>query len=123
MIRVRITEGEEGCILSATGHAGYAPYGQDIVCAGVSALLYGLVSYLRASLPIATAGESYGAGERSSLRVQEGDGMLAVEVNAPRPLCREALDVTVAGLGMMAAAYPAYVILENNRKGDEYEPN
>jgi hypothetical protein len=46
-----------------------------------------------------------------------------VEVNAPRPLYREALDVTVAGLGMMAAAYPAYVILENNRKGDEYEPN
>ena len=123
MIRIRVTEGEEGFILSATGHAGYAPRGQDIVCAGVSALLYGLVSFLKGSLSIATAGGLCGAGERSSLWVREGDGTLAVEVSSPRPLYREALDVAVAGLEMMAAAYPAYVILENNRKGDEYEPN
>ena len=31
--------------ISASGHAGYAPAGQDIVCAGVSALLETLAMY------------------------------------------------------------------------------
>lgn len=117
MIRIRVTEREGGFTVSAFGHAGYAPHGQDIVCAGVSALLYGLVSFLRGSLPIATAGECF------SPRVEEGDGTLTVEVTSPRPLYREALDLTVAGISLIAACYPAYVTLENNRKGDEYEPN
>ena len=30
--------------ITIKGHAGYGPYGQDIVCAGVSALTYTLIS-------------------------------------------------------------------------------
>ena len=123
MIRIRITERDGGMELKAYGHAGYAPHGQDIVCAGVSALLYGLVSFLKGSLSIATAGGPCVAGECSSPWVEEGDGTLTVEVTSPRPLYREALDLTVAGISLIAACYPAYVTLENNRKGDEYEPN
>ena len=123
MIRIRVTEREGGFTVSAFGHAGYAPHGQDIVCAGVSALLYGLVFFLKGSLSIATAGGPCGAGECSSPWVEEGDGTLTVEVTSPRPLYREALDLTVAGISLIAACYPAYVTLENNRKGDEYEPN
>ena len=47
MIRIRVTRRDSGLEIFAEGHAGYAPVGQDIVCAGVSALLYGFVAYLR----------------------------------------------------------------------------
>ncbi len=30
--------------LTLTGHADYAPYGQDVVCAGVSTLVYTLIN-------------------------------------------------------------------------------
>ena len=33
------------CRLEAAGHAGYAPAGQDIVCAGASTVMQGLVYY------------------------------------------------------------------------------
>ena len=39
-----------GCRLEACGHAGYAPAGQDIVCAGASTLMQALV-YLLAGEP------------------------------------------------------------------------
>ena len=43
MIKVNYTEldGPAGptCRLEASGHAGYAPAGQDIVCAGASTLM------------------------------------------------------------------------------------
>ena len=35
-----------GCRLEAAGHAGYAPAGQDIVCAGASTVMQGLVYLL-----------------------------------------------------------------------------
>ena len=34
------------CRLEAAGHAGYAPAGQDIVCAGASTVMQGLVYLL-----------------------------------------------------------------------------
>ena len=50
MIKVNYTEldGPYGPAmrLEAAGHAGYAPAGQDIVCAGVSTLMQALVSLL-----------------------------------------------------------------------------
>jgi len=50
MIKVNYTEldGPYGPAmrLEAEGHAGYAPAGQDIVCAGVSTLMQALVSLL-----------------------------------------------------------------------------
>ena len=36
MIRIRYSPGN--CTIHISGHAGYAPQGQDVVCAGVSAL-------------------------------------------------------------------------------------
>lgn len=33
-------------MISISGHAGYAPKGQDIVCAGVSAIEYSLIKWL-----------------------------------------------------------------------------
>ena len=42
------------CRLEAAGHAGYAPAGQDIVCAGASTVMQGLV-YLLAGKRMPTA--------------------------------------------------------------------
>lgn len=42
MINVLIHCCEKRFALFARGHADYAPYGQDVVCAGVSALIYAL---------------------------------------------------------------------------------
>ena len=57
MIKVNYTEldGPYGPAmrLEAAGHAGYAPAGQDIVCAGVSTLMQALVSLLARRTPTA----------------------------------------------------------------------
>lgn len=36
----------DGLCMTASGHAGFAPEGKDIVCAGVSALSYAAAEYL-----------------------------------------------------------------------------
>lgn len=60
------------CRLEAAGHAGYAPAGQDIVCAGASTVMQGLVYLL--------AGEENAHSEA----FDEPDGpRLAVSVDAP----------------------------------------
>lgn len=46
MIRVRYEKDGEMHTLSVNGHAGYAEKGEDIVCAGVSALVYALIGWL-----------------------------------------------------------------------------
>ena len=51
MIRVAVTPLTDGLRLKAQGHAGYGPWGRDIVCSAVSALLYGFVAYLEGLPP------------------------------------------------------------------------
>ena len=123
MICIRIMRREDGLDLFAHGHAGYAPRGQDVVCAGVSALLYGFIAYLEELLPIATAEGS--EGEFPSLRVQDKDGVLSVQTRGMGGADLDGLGVIRAGLALMAVAYPAHVMLDTNlhRKGDEYDSN
>lgn len=125
MIRVQVTVGRDGLTLSAVGHAGFAPRGQDVVCAGVSALLYGFVAYLEGLAPIATAGASLAGGEVPHLEVSEGDGRLTVKTHGLGGQDTAGFGVTEAGLRLIAACYPAYVTLDvyPYRKGDEHEPN
>ncbi|MBQ8143198.1 MAG: ribosomal-processing cysteine protease Prp [Butyricicoccus sp.] len=47
MIRVIGCHRENVFVLTMHGHAGYAEKGQDIVCAGASALLHSLIATLR----------------------------------------------------------------------------
>lgn len=46
MIIAKYTKDGEMHTLSVNGHAGYADKGQDIVCAGVSAIIYALIGWL-----------------------------------------------------------------------------
>ena len=70
MIRLRLRLAPRGAEVWAEGHAGYAAPGADIVCAGVSALLYGCLAYLREQC----AGQS--PGGRARVDLAEGNGFL-----------------------------------------------
>lgn len=88
----------------AEGHAGFAAPGADIVCAGVSSLLFGTLTYLRDY----AAGGHGGAGARVDFA--EGAGYLWYRT---RHFCggrdRIAAEMLAAGLRLVAQAYPEYV--------------
>lgn len=93
------TAGGVSCRLEAAGHSGYAPAGQDIVCAGASCLMQGLVYLL--------AGEENAHSEAWD----EPDGpRVAVCVDAPcEEWVRGALELAKAGFVLLAERYPDHV--------------
>mgnify|MGYP000161065671 FL=1 len=100
MIRVIYSEldGPEGLTLrlEASGHAGYAPVGQDIVCAGASTLMQALVSLL--------AGEKTA---RSDAWDEPEGPRLAVTAAAPQePWVEGAFELAKAGFALLAERYP-----------------
>ena len=98
------------CRLEAAGHAGHAPAGQDIVCAGASTVMQGLVCLL--------------AGEESarSDAFDEPDGpRLAVQADAP---CAEwvqgAFELAKACFALLAERYPENVrFADVSRRGEK----
>ena len=82
--------------LEAAGHAGYAPAGQDIVCAGASTLMQALVYLL--------AGEE---NARSDAWDEPEGPRLAVAVQAPvAPWVQGAFELAKAGFTLLAERYP-----------------
>ena len=98
------------CRLEAAGHAGYAPAGQDIVCAGASTVMQGLVYLL--------AGEENAHSEA----FDEPDGpRLAVSVDAPcEEWVRGAFELAKACFVLLAERYPENVrFADASRRGKE----
>ena len=98
------------CRLEAAGHAGYAPAGQDIVCAGASTVMQGLVYLL--------AGEENAHSEA----FDEPDGpRLAVSVDAPcEEWVRGAFELAKACFVLLAERYPENVCFADvSRRGKE----
>ena len=103
MIKVTYTEldGPSGPTLrlEAAGHAGYAPAGQDIVCAGASTLMQTLVYLL--------AGEE---SAKSDAWDEPKGPRLAVTAAAPRkPWVEGAFEFAKAGFALLAERYPDHV--------------
>ncbi len=103
MIKVNYTEldGPAGptCRLEASGHAGYAPAGQDIVCAGASTLMQTLCTLL--------AGEE---GTKSGAWDEPDGPRLAVTAAAPqKPWVEGAFEFAKAGFALLAERYPDHV--------------
>ncbi len=112
MIHIQAVCGADGLEISAVGHAAFAAHGSDIVCAGVSALLFGFVAYLERCLSISAAdGEPAGDQTRQLERTVE-EGCLWVRTRGMQGLDRQAWAVTAAGLAAIACRYPAHVRLE-----------
>ena len=98
------------CRLEADGHAGYAPAGQDIVCAGASTVMQGLVYLL--------AGEENAHSEA----FDEPDGpRLAVSVDAPcEEWVRGAFELAKACFVLLTERYPENVrFADVSRRGKE----
>lgn len=100
----RITYNQKQMMIKAEGHAGYAEYGKDIVCAGVSALMQSLRPALlergiRNTMYMITSGEN------------------RMEVKAD-PECEQwypclvVFETVLAGLKEIARAYPDYVSIK-----------
>ena len=81
--------------VTVTGHAGYAPKGQDIVCA--SALVFALIGSLRQ--------------EENLREVVIRPGYVTAAAKEP---CREELELVRCGLAQLAAQYPQCVEVEGN---------
>ena len=114
MIKVNYTEldGPYGPALrlEAAGHAGYAPAGQDIVCAGASTLMQALVSLL--------AGE-----ENAHSEVWEEPEGPRVAVTAARPCepwVEGAFELAKAGFALLAERYPENLrFADRSRRGEQ----
>lgn len=92
MIKVIFISNDEGIFVKAKGHANYAPTGQDIVCAGVSALICSLGLYAEAN------GQEYNTGEGcASIKLRQNKANRAV------------VEAVKLGLWDIAKQYPKYV--------------
>ena len=114
MIKVTYAEmdGPEGLTLrlEAAGHAGYAPAGQDIVCAGASVLMQTLV-YLLAGEP----------GVESDAWETPDGPCLAVKALPPvSPQAEDAFEFAKAGFTLLAERYPEHLrYADASRRGEK----
>lgn len=96
----------EGFFIEASGHSGYDRAGRDVVCAGISALIFAEIDFTRKM-------ESAGYIEKRTLITRDGFVYLHV---LPHEEKREALMGAFAavqtGLRLLAESFPKYVHME-----------
>ena len=102
MITIIYDEKEHDMILQASGHAGYAPKGQDIVCAAVSCLMQTL---------------AYSVDGGTATRDPDGDNVLRVQ--AAQSFDTQAkFELVTDGLMLLAQQYPENVRFVNLHAND-----
>ena len=82
--------------IKITGHAGYAPIGQDIVCAGISTLVQTLIE----SIETLTADKIKYVSQPGLVEIKHGD------LSADAKLL---IDSFFVGVGLIAETYPYHV--------------
>lgn len=92
MIKIHYREINNLHRLRISGHAGYAPAGSDIVCAGVSALTCALVDYLRRNIAGAEA-----------LHLASGERLILCPVSY---WTDSVMEMVLTGFSQIAEAYP-----------------
>lgn len=107
MIRVYYAQKGDAHELTISGHAGYAEHGQDIVCAGVSAIAFALLGYL----------------EECEDEVEELDGPIvecgSIYVSCKgKPNIANAFHMAVCGLKQIADSYADYVDIQIVPQGE-----
>lgn len=108
MIRIRYSHDGKTHQLHITGHAGYAPAGSDIVCAGVSALSFALLGHLRQT------------GTAAEAACRKGELTLRCPVGTQTD---SAVSMALTGYQLIARTYPQYaeVDITPSEKGEEKE--
>ena len=105
MIKIEMMDTDEGYSLAASGHAGYAPAGQDIVCAAVSVLAQTLANKVDAAAR---------SGRLLTSCVQHGETFVVQALPKPGPnnlMVASWFDFVEEGLRALAEAYPDNVEL------------
>ncbi len=98
MIDAGFFKENDGFRVIITGHARYAPEGQDIVCASVSTLLYAMVGYLN----------TVNGSKCKVYKLEKG----YAEVSCAK-VGEEALRMTCIGILQVSEQYPQCVRLHN----------
>jgi uncharacterized protein YsxB (DUF464 family) len=104
MTIIEITSSQkEICSVEMTGHTGYAESGSDIVCAGLSALVYAAIN-------------SFDSVEEK--RISINDGMLKLNLNGMKVSDhdRVVLEVMLNGFSMIASQYKKNVKIIKKEK-------
>lgn len=99
-VHVKRTDGRITGLL-VKGHSGSAPKGEDIVCAGVSALVQTLYFSLQELLQL-----------KAEAKIREGFFDLRIPPNLPESLQEKAAllaAATLVGLAAMEKSYPEYL--------------
>lgn len=105
MIKIEMMDTDKGYSLAASGHAGYAPEGQDIVCAAVSVLVQTLANKVDAAAR---------SGRLLASCVQHGETFVVQALPKPGPnnlMVASWFDFVEEGLRALAEAYPDNVEL------------
>lgn len=87
--------------IKVRGHANYAPHGQDIVCAGVTALTQTLVE----SLETLTGNE---------IKYDMSPGRVDIEIEDPDEDAQLLMDSFLVGIEMIADEFPEHVRVEES---------
>ena len=110
MIRIQVWRREEGMVLLAYGHADYDVAGHDIVCAGVSVLLYGFWSYLETQSRLCANGRVHAV---------EWEGSLYLKSKGFEGKDKQAWDVVREGIELLTQTYSRYVSYEEKSLCEE----
>lgn len=103
MIRVSIDTDE--LMFKLDGHAGYAPMGQDIVCASASMLTATLFQRVLDLVDDADLGDCEMEPGHASLDVVPASTSVAAS-------CRHAFETVYAGFRLLAERYPDNIIID-----------
>lgn len=100
MIRAKYRTDGKAHSLLILGHAGYASKGNDIVCAGVSAVVYSLLGYL----------ENHGEDlEYINTSIESGETQISCEGGEKTAAVFE---LTAIGLAQISQKYPDHVAID-----------
>ncbi|MBQ7975959.1 MAG: ribosomal-processing cysteine protease Prp [Clostridia bacterium] len=100
MIRAKYTVDENTHTLSVLGHANYAEYGKDIVCAGVSALVQALIGWIE---------ENHYKADCISIDTKNGEVIISCEGGED---IAAVFNMASIGLLQIADSYPDHVQID-----------
>lgn len=102
MITVNIRESGSFRELQATGHAMYAPEGQDIVCSAFSILIYTLSDFVLKDKSVSVY----------TNKIKQGE--VYIGFSSEKASIFTAFDTVVGGIKLLAESYPENIVIHGN---------
>lgn len=100
MVRATYTVDENTHTLTVTGHANYAEYGKDIVCAGISSIVQALIGWLE---------ENYYKANNITVNPKEGEVIISCEGGED---LAAVFHMASIGLEQIADSYPDHMQID-----------